>query len=154
MTEEKNTVLVEFYNLSIIEYPENRFRKVIISKSIDEGDPINMAKKRQTEFNPTTQATPSNLRRRVNSAAAKVRGRASAGTFINPVTDVTSDEVNTTRIPVTSILLNDPSKISFVMPADIPAGNYKPKIVTQFITNKNLLKEARTYVFDYPLTAI
>jgi hypothetical protein len=64
------------------------------------------------------------------------------------------DEVNTGEevlIPMTSILLNDPSKIIFNVPADLPAGDYKLKIVTQFSPGAALLKEPRTYIFDYIL---
>ncbi|MDR0729397.1 MAG: DUF4469 domain-containing protein, partial [Prevotellaceae bacterium] len=37
------------------------------------------------------------------------------------------------------------------VPADLPAGNYKLSITTPFSESKTLLKEPRTYVFDYPL---
>jgi hypothetical protein len=63
-------------------------------------------------------------------------------------------EVNTETeiaIPKTSIPVNDPSKITFIVPADLPAGDYKLKIVTQFSSSGPVLKEARTYVFDYIL---
>ncbi|MDR2764609.1 MAG: DUF4469 domain-containing protein [Tannerella sp.] len=60
-------------------------------------------------------------------------------------------EINTTavtQIPATSILINDPSKITFITPADLPAGDYRLSITTQFVSNASLLKEPRTYVFD------
>jgi hypothetical protein len=56
-----------------------------------------------------------------------------------------------TAIAPTAILLNDPSKISFIVPADLPAGDYKLSITTQFSTNAQALKESRTYLFDYVL---
>jgi hypothetical protein len=55
-----------------------------------------------------------------------------------------------TAIPATSILVNDPSKITFIVPADLPAGDYRLSIVTQFASH-TLLKEPRTYVYDYIL---
>ncbi len=243
MSEEKNTVLVELYDLSITERTDDRFGKVITSRSINEDDLVNMAVNRRTDLNPTTlkasmeilkelaiecilrgdsvrfglaffsldakglflgdnaswdskqhrlvpRATPaSELRERVKSASVKVRGMASVGTFINSVTDVVSGEVNTVltpgggvnvtgskikiagehrdnglfledpegnniRIPMTSILVNDPSKISFVMPVDVEQGDYRLKITTQYTTGGTVLKEPRTYVFEYLLTAI
>jgi hypothetical protein len=47
-------------------------------------------------------------------------------------------EVNTATvvdIPVSSVLINEPSKITFIVPADLPAGDYKLSIVTQFASN-------------------
>lgn len=63
-------------------------------------------------------------------------------------------EINTsavTTIPMTSILVNEPSKISFIVPKELPAGDYKLSITTQFNPNI-LLKDPRTYIFDYVLT--
>jgi hypothetical protein len=63
-------------------------------------------------------------------------------------------EINTgtvTEIPATSIPVNDPSKITFIVPPDLPAGDYRLSITTQFLPNVTLLKEPRTYVFDYVL---
>ncbi|MPN44831.1 hypothetical protein SDC9_192398 [bioreactor metagenome] len=37
------------------------------------------------------------------------------------------------------------------MPADLPAGDYVLRIVTQFSTANMLLKEPRIYNFDYIL---
>jgi hypothetical protein len=56
-----------------------------------------------------------------------------------------------TPIPSSSIANNEPSKITFVMPADLPAGDYVLRIVTQFSTANMLLKEPRIYNFDYIL---
>jgi hypothetical protein len=63
-------------------------------------------------------------------------------------------EINTgtvTEIPMTSIPVNDPSKITFIVPSDLPTGDYRLSITTQFLPNAILLKEPRTYVFDYIL---
>jgi hypothetical protein len=65
------------------------------------------------------------------------------------LTEISSEEVFT--IPTTSIIDNEPSKITFIVPADLPAGDYKLSITTQFSHTASLLKEPRTYVFDYVL---
>ena len=55
-------------------------------------------------------------------------------------------------IPQTSILVNDPSKITFLVPAGLAAGDYKLSLCTQYSPSvKTPLKEARTYLFDYVL---
>jgi hypothetical protein len=62
-------------------------------------------------------------------------------------------EINTgtvTDIPATSVLINDPSKLTFIVPTNLPAGDYKLSLTTQFSHN-SMLKEPRTYVFDYVL---
>ena len=63
------------------------------------------------------------------------------------------DNGTQTTIPANAIAVNNPSKITFVVPALLPTGNYKLSIVTQFSNTSTLLKEPRTYVFDYVLTA-
>ncbi|MDR0668142.1 MAG: DUF4469 domain-containing protein [Prevotellaceae bacterium] len=60
-------------------------------------------------------------------------------------------EINTgtvTRIPMTSIPVNDPSKITFIVPPDLSAGDYRVSIVTQYLPNATFLKTPRTYLFD------
>jgi hypothetical protein len=54
------------------------------------------------------------------------------------------------RVPASAIAINEPSKITFVVP-DVPAGDYKLAIATQFTSGAIPLKEPRTYVFDYVL---
>lgn len=56
------------------------------------------------------------------------------------------------QVPMTSILLNDPSKVSFIVPADLPEGDYKLHLTTQFSATHTMLKEPRTYVLEYVLT--
>jgi hypothetical protein len=63
-------------------------------------------------------------------------------------------EINTeavVNIPATSILDNEPSKMLFIVPANLPAGDYKLSITTQFANHTIQLKEPRTYTFDYVL---
>jgi hypothetical protein len=55
-------------------------------------------------------------------------------------------------IPANSILVNDPSKVSFILPQNLYGGDYKLSLTTQYIAGKRLLNEPRTYVFDYILT--
>lgn len=54
-------------------------------------------------------------------------------------------------IPMSSLLANDPSKLSFVVPATLQPGDYKLSITTQFSSSSALLKEPRTFVFDQVL---
>lgn len=56
------------------------------------------------------------------------------------------------QVPMTAVLTNDPSKVTFVVPADLPSGDYKLHLTTQFSTASVLLKEPRTYVLEYVLT--
>ncbi|MEA4936685.1 hypothetical protein SDC9_104816 [bioreactor metagenome] len=56
------------------------------------------------------------------------------------------------RIPMTSVLHNEPSQLTFIVPANLPAGDYKLQLTTQFSTTKQLLNEPRIYLFDYILT--
>ena len=56
-----------------------------------------------------------------------------------------------TFIAATAIAVNEPSKITFVAPATLPVGDYKLSITTQYSNSSTLLKEPRTYVFDYVL---
>ena len=56
------------------------------------------------------------------------------------------------NIPASSMAVNDPSKIIFVAPATLAPGDYKLSITTQYSSSSNtLLKEPRTYIFDYVL---
>jgi len=57
-----------------------------------------------------------------------------------------------TVIAVNSIAVNDPSKITFIVPADLAPGDYKLSITTQFSTPSQGLKDPRSYMFDYILT--
>jgi len=84
----------------------------------------------------------------VNITGVKIKIAGDAPEVGVHLTEINSGA--TVDIPLTSIAINDPSKITFVVPADLPAGDYKLSITTQFATN-TLLKEPRTYVFDYVL---
>jgi hypothetical protein len=41
--------------------------------------------------------------------------------------------------------------VSFIVPADLPAGDYKLSLTTQYSSSGVLLKDPRTYTFDYVL---
>jgi hypothetical protein len=63
------------------------------------------------------------------------------------------NEINTGAmfdIPPTSIPVNEPSRVTFIVPANLPTGDYRLSLVTQFTSNA-LLKEPRTFVFEYIL---
>lgn len=240
-TTEKNSVIVELYDLTLTERKDDRFGRVVTTKSLNENDLINIAVSRRTDLNPSSlrssmellkeiareqiangasvafglgyfsmavngvfigdndhwdsnkhslsvRVTPTaDLRGAVNAATVDVRGMAVIGTVINSVTDVASGEVNsrltpgggvnligskikiagdnaangiiltnevtseTTVIALNAILTNDPSKVSFVVPADLAKGDYKLSIATQYSTSAQLLKEPRIFTFDYIL---
>jgi hypothetical protein len=85
----------------------------------------------------------------VNLSGIKIRIAGEA-----PEVGIHLTEINTgtvTDIPATSVLVNDPSKITFIVPTDLPTGDYKLSITTQYLPNNALLKEPRNYVFDYVL---
>jgi hypothetical protein len=55
-------------------------------------------------------------------------------------------------IPETSIGINDPSRVTFVIPNDLPADDYQLSIVTQYSGGGVELKNPRTLTLDYNLT--
>ena len=57
-----------------------------------------------------------------------------------------------TVVPSTSILLNDPSKVTFIVPADLPEGDYRLVLTTQFGGTGARLKEPRIYKYEYVLS--
>jgi hypothetical protein len=228
--------------LPITPRKDDRFGRVVTTKSLKENDLINLAVTRRTDLNASTlrasldilkevaieavangasvyfglgyfnlkvngvfigdhakwdpavhslhvTATPSvEVRNVVKETHVDVRGMAQSGIVINSVVDVMSGEENTrltpggganltgnririigdspdngfklteqntgaiTIVPVTAILVNEPSKVSFIVPADLPAGDYKLSVTTQYSSGAALLKEPRTYTFDYVLT--
>ena len=57
-----------------------------------------------------------------------------------------------TGIAKTSILVNDPSKVTFIVPSTLPTGDYKLSLTTQYSPSAKNLKEARSYIFDSVLS--
>ena len=240
-TTEKNSVIVELYDLAITSRKDDRFGRVVVTRSLTIDDLVKKAVSRGTELNATTlksshellkevameevangasvqfglvynhlkaigvfigdnarwdssqhalelSSTPTaEFRNVIKTISVDVRGMAGSGLAINSVTDVSSGQENSQltpggganiagiriklegddpsvgisltnqdtndviTVPKTSILVNDPSKITFIVPADLPAGDYKLAISTQFSLSSTLLKEPRTYTFDYVL---
>lgn len=238
---EKNSVLVELYDLSITEQKDDRFGRVVTTKSLSEEDLVNIAVSRGTDLSGTTlraamdileeiaieqivngasvsfglgyfnlgvhgvfigddsrwdsskhrlsvRVIPTaKLRQAIKTCVAEVRGMASVGLAINSLTDKRTGEVNSRLtpgggvnltgskikiegnnegigiklinqddqaeipIPMHSVLVNDPSKLSFIVPADLESGDYKLSIATQYSSSGVNLKELRTYTFDYLL---
>lgn len=242
MSTEKNSVIVELYDLLLTDRKDDRFGRVVTTKSLNEDDLIQIAVSRRSDLNSSTMMatmdilkeiaieqiangasvsfglgyfnlqvngvfigdsakwdssqnslsvrvnTSSNLREAVKAIMVDVRGMAASGIAINSVTDISSGEVNSkltpgggvnligskikiagtdasvglkltnnntsevTTIPVTAILQNDPSKISFIVPATLASGDYKVSITTQYSNSAQTLKEPRTCIFDYILS--
>jgi hypothetical protein len=239
--EEKNTVIVELYDLTLSERVDDRFGRVVTTKSLHENNLINIAVKRRTDLNATTlrasldilkeiaieeiangasvqfglgffsldvkgifigdhaqwnpevnslhvkTASSVELRTAIKNVHVNVRGMASSGTIINTLIDKSSGEENTRLtpgggvnltgskiriageseengirfieqtsgteypVPMESVLVNDPKKITLIVPSDLPAGDYKLSLTTQYSNGKVMLKEPRTCLFDYVL---
>ena len=80
----------------------------------------------------------------------KIDGKAAGvGLFL---TNVGTGEV--TQVPMVSILDNDAGLVTFIVPANLIAGEYLLSIVSQFSPSNVELKEPRTYVFDHVLTCV
>jgi len=240
-TNEKSSVIVELYDLTLTERKDDRFGRVVTPKSLTEDDLIQIAVARRTDLNANTlkasinilqeiateqiangasvsfglgyfnlgvngvfigdnaqwdssihslsvHVTPTaELRNAVKTSTVHMRGMAPSGVIVNSLTDVTSGEVNSrltpgggvnlvgnkikidgdndmvgisltnevtkavTVIAKTAVLVNDPSRITFVVPADLASGDYKLTITTQYSSTSKLLKEPRSYTFDYVL---
>jgi hypothetical protein len=240
-TDEKNTVIVELYDLTISERTDDRIGRVITTKSLREDDLINLAVMGRTDLNPTTLRTSLDIlkgcaireiakgasvqfglgffsldvrgifigdhaqwnpavnslhvrtsssvevRKVIKDVHVNVRGMASSGTVINTLLDKSSDEENSRLtpgggvnltgskiritgeseengirlieqnsgteylVPMETVLVNDPKKVTFIVPADLPVGDYKLSLTTQYTSASTTLKEPRTYLFDYVL---
>jgi hypothetical protein len=84
----------------------------------------------------------------VNLTGVKIKIAGDAPNVGLHLTEINSAATYT--IPNTAIPINDPSKITFIVPADLPAGDYQLSIATQYSAN-TLLKEPHTFVFEYVL---
>lgn len=237
-------VMVELFDLVLTERKDDRFGRVVTSKSRTIDDLVSIVVSRRTDLNPATlktsfellkntaieelingasvnfglgyfslgvngvfigdnaqwdttkhslciNVTPTaELRESAKNTIVNVRGMASSGIFINSVTDVASGETNSRLTPgggvnltgskmkidgdgagvgitlthqttnavvsiaSTAILVNDPSKITFIVPSDVPEGDYKLTISTQYAPSSKQLKEPRSFTFDYVLNVI
>jgi hypothetical protein len=88
----------------------------------------------------------------VNIAGSKIKVTGDAPTVGLYLTDVNTGIVF--NIPATAMAINEPSKITFVVPPGILEGDYHLSITTQYSSSNTLLKEPRTYVFDYILACL
>jgi hypothetical protein len=86
----------------------------------------------------------------VNLAGSKIKIIGDSPS--NGVSLINQADETAVKIPATAILINDPSKISFVVPADLPAGDYRLSITTQYSSGAQTLKVPRTCVLEYILT--
>lgn len=65
---------------------------------------------------------------------------------------VNMETLEETRIPPGSILANKPSNLTFIVPPDLPEGNYRLVLTTQFARSGTQLKEPCRYEFEYILS--
>ncbi len=241
---EKSSVIVELYDLTLTERKDDRFGRVVTTKSLSENDLVAIAVSRRTDLSATTlkasmeilkqiaieqiangasvnfglgyfnltvngvfigdnvkwdssqhclavNVTPvAELRNVIKSTTVDVRGLAVAGPVINSLTDVSSGEINSRltpgggvnltgskikidgdspnvglsfvnqeteeiiSVPMTSILVNDPSRITFLVPLTLAAGDYKLTISTQYSASAKPLKEVRLFTFEYVLNVV
>jgi hypothetical protein len=86
----------------------------------------------------------------VTGSRIKIAGDSS-DIGLSLINQVTNEVV---PIPPTALMINEPSKLSFVVPATLPVGDYKLGITTQFSNSSTILKEIRIYVFDYILNVL
>jgi hypothetical protein len=68
---------------------------------------------------------------------------------------LTNQETNeVTTIAKNLLAVNDPSRITFVIPATLAKGDYKLGIATQYAPSGVSLKEPRMYLFEYILNVL
>lgn len=84
----------------------------------------------------------------VNLTGSKIKLAGEAPGMGIYFTEVNSGQVHT--VPLTLVLINEPSRITFIVPNNLPAGDYKLSITTQYNPSA-LLKEPRSYTHDYVL---
>jgi hypothetical protein len=66
---------------------------------------------------------------------------------------VNADNDAETKLDDDLLVTNDPSKL-LLIPADLPAGSYRLKVITQFTGAGKLLKAPREAIFDQELTVV
>lgn len=64
-----------------------------------------------------------------------------------------NNETDATAATITSLAINDPSRLIFVVPADLAKGVYRMEMETYFSTPTTVLKKPRTLVYETLLTA-
>ncbi|WP_161531156.1 DNA-binding domain-containing protein [Riemerella anatipestifer] len=61
------------------------------------------------------------------------------------------DNQNEVKLLAEHIVLNEPSRLLILVPANLEAGNYELSITTQYSNGKTVLKEPRTEVLSTPI---
>lgn len=79
----------------------------------------------------------------------KIKSVNADGTAIGKVVLVNTETQAETEI--TSLAINDPSRLMFSVPADLPEGTYKLRVETYFSTNLQRLKNVRSIDYDQEL---
>ncbi|MFU2126265.1 DUF4469 domain-containing protein, partial [Ornithobacterium rhinotracheale] len=54
-------------------------------------------------------------------------------------------------LPAENVVLNEPSRLLILVPADLANGNYELRVTTQSSTGSALLKEPRTESLNIPI---
>jgi len=84
----------------------------------------------------------------VSGSGIKIEGDAD-GLGISLANTETGDVVS---IPMNTVLINEPSRLSFIVPGDLPAGAYLLTVTTQYSASSSMLKEPRSFTLEYVLT--
>lgn len=79
----------------------------------------------------------------------KIKSVNADGTAIGKVVLVNTETQAETEI--TSLAINDPSRLMFSVPANLPEGTYKLRVETYFSTNLQRLKNVRSIDYDQEL---
>jgi len=141
------------HNLSVQVTPVAALRDAIQETSVD----VRGMAASGLVINSVTDVASGEVNARVTPGGAlniagnkiKIAGDAAAvGLFL-----VKQDSGEAIRVPASSIAINEPSKITCIVPQALPNVDYKLRIATQFSSNKTLLKEPRSFEFDSILTA-
>ncbi|WP_018676727.1 DNA-binding domain-containing protein [Riemerella columbina] len=61
------------------------------------------------------------------------------------------DNSQETKLPMENIVLNEPSRLLILVPADLASGNYEVSVTTQFSSGKTVLKTPRTETLSTPV---
>ncbi|MGV4563588.1 DUF4469 domain-containing protein, partial [Ornithobacterium rhinotracheale] len=69
----------------------------------------------------------------------------------NGVTFKNLDNQKETKLPAENVVLNEPSRLLILVPADLANGNYELRVTTQFSKGNTMLKEPRTEVLNIPI---
>lgn len=141
------------HNLSIQVNPTAAMREAILDTTVE----VRGMAASGVVINSITDVTTDEINTRVTPGGAlnitgtriKIAGDDdSVGLFL-----VKQDSNEAIRIPSSSIAINEPSKITCIVPQNLPTADYKLRITTQFSTNKTLLKKPRSYEADYTLSS-